>query len=114
MVEVLTKNLVKVPKSIAISFEEMPYFIRGGHFWTVNRQFVVNTPSLIHLRETKPNCNVYLTLCCNIVLIVSLLFSLKQLYITAFVFMMISLPFSLTHPGKGLHRTLQKYQISFT
>ena len=44
MVEDMTKNLVKVPKSIAISFEEMPYFIKGGHFWTVNRQFVVNNP----------------------------------------------------------------------
>ena len=31
MVEDLTKNLVKVPKSIAISFEEMPYFVRGDH-----------------------------------------------------------------------------------
>ena len=64
MVEDLIKNLVKVPKSIAISFEEMPYFIKGGHFWTVNRQFVVNTPSLIHQGETKQNCNNYLTLCC--------------------------------------------------
>ena len=26
MVEDLTKNLVKVPKSIAISYEEMPFF----------------------------------------------------------------------------------------
>lgn len=30
MVEDMTKNLVKVPKSIAISFEEMPFFVRGG------------------------------------------------------------------------------------
>ena len=113
MVEDMTKNLVKVPKSIAISYEEMPFFVLfllgEVAFWTVNRQFVVNTPSLIHQGETKQNCNNYLTLCC-----IYSFFSLKDLCITAFVFMMISLPFSLTHPGKGLHRTLQKYQISFT
>ena len=60
----------------------------------MNREFVVNTPSLIHLRETKPNCNIYLTLWCNIVFIVSLPFFFEA-PITAFVFTMISSLFSL-------------------